>query len=103
MKKSKVSKQVLKSRQVAPLSTPTDLKPAATKDNSGSSGSGKKRKLLPPALPKKKQQQQKQKQEDRDEEDHANAEAMPETTDDNASQPKRKKFTAVRRASIISA
>lgn len=35
MKKSKVSKQVLKSRQVAPLSTPTDLKPAATKDIAG--------------------------------------------------------------------
>ncbi|HUZ94450.1 MAG TPA: DNA starvation/stationary phase protection protein [Edaphobacter sp.] len=35
MKKSKVSKQVLKSRQVAPLATPTDLKPAATKDIAG--------------------------------------------------------------------
>jgi starvation-inducible DNA-binding protein len=35
MKKSKVSKQELKSRQVAPLSTPTDLKAAATKDIAG--------------------------------------------------------------------
>src|SRR5665213_3330814 len=35
MKKSKVSKQELKSRQVAPLSTPSDLKAAATKDIAG--------------------------------------------------------------------
>jgi len=32
MKKSNESKQTLKSRQEAPLATPTDLKPAATKD-----------------------------------------------------------------------
>lgn len=35
MKKSTTSRQTLKSRQVAPLSTPTDLKPAATKDITG--------------------------------------------------------------------
>lgn len=32
MKKSNASKETLKSRQEAPLATPTDLKPAATKD-----------------------------------------------------------------------
>lgn len=35
MKKSNESKQTLKSRQEAPLATPTDLKPAATKDITG--------------------------------------------------------------------
>lgn len=35
MKTSTASKQTLKNRQEAPLATPTDLKPAATKDISG--------------------------------------------------------------------
>jgi len=35
MKKSTTSKQTLKSRQEAPLATPTDLKPSATKDIAG--------------------------------------------------------------------